>query len=180
MMPADSVTLPARGGQSRAAEPKTVVDQRMPLSRGPLALALLAALWAGLILGVSFLATIAKFQAPSLPLPVALDVGRHTFRWLTTAQRPLAAVALLALGIVKPSRTASAAWLLMLAGLALEAFWLLPALDARVTVMQRGGVPAPSMHHALFVVVESVRAVTLLCLAAAPLLSALRAGRVHS
>lgn len=38
-----------------------------------------ATLWLGLLLGVSFLATPAKFLAPSLTLPVALDVGRHTF-----------------------------------------------------------------------------------------------------
>lgn len=36
---------------------------------------LLAVLWAGLLLGVSFLATPVKFLAPSLSLPVALDVG---------------------------------------------------------------------------------------------------------
>ena len=36
-------------------------------------------LWAGLTLGVAFLATPAKFLAPSLSLTVALDVGRQTF-----------------------------------------------------------------------------------------------------
>lgn len=37
-----------------------------------LSLLLLATLWAGLLLGVSFLATPVKFLAPSLSLPVAL------------------------------------------------------------------------------------------------------------
>ena len=37
-------------------------------------------LWAGLAIGVAFLATPAKFLAPSLSLTVALEVGRHTFR----------------------------------------------------------------------------------------------------
>ncbi len=36
-------------------------------------------IWAGVALGVAFVATPAKFLAPSLSLPVALDVGRHTF-----------------------------------------------------------------------------------------------------
>ena len=40
---------------------------------------ILATFWAGIVIGVSFIATIAKFDAPSLTLPVALDVGRHTF-----------------------------------------------------------------------------------------------------
>jgi hypothetical protein len=39
----------------------------------------IALLWCGLLLGVSFLATPAKFMAPSLSLVVALDVGRQTF-----------------------------------------------------------------------------------------------------
>lgn len=37
-------------------------------------------IWAGLVLGVSFLATPAKFLAPDLDLPTALQVGRETFR----------------------------------------------------------------------------------------------------
>jgi hypothetical protein len=36
-------------------------------------------LWAGMLLGVSFIATPAKFLAPSLPLAQALDVGRSSF-----------------------------------------------------------------------------------------------------
>jgi hypothetical protein len=52
-------------------EPPSLVDR--------LSLRLLL-LWAGLSAGVAFLATPAKFMAPSLSLPVALDVGRHTFR----------------------------------------------------------------------------------------------------
>jgi hypothetical protein len=39
----------------------------------------LALFWLGLLAGVSFLATPVKFMAPSLSLPVALDVGRQTF-----------------------------------------------------------------------------------------------------
>jgi hypothetical protein len=36
-------------------------------------------IWAGLLIGVSFVATPAKFLAPSLALAQALDVGRWTF-----------------------------------------------------------------------------------------------------
>ena len=39
-------------------------------------------IWAGLLLGVSFIATPAKFLAPSLPMAQALDVGRWTFHVL--------------------------------------------------------------------------------------------------
>lgn len=36
-------------------------------------------IWAGLIVGVSFIATPVKFQAPNLTMPVALEVGKATF-----------------------------------------------------------------------------------------------------
>src|SRR5665648_1182454 len=49
------------------------------LSRIDIASLVIAAVWIGMLVGVSFLATPAKFLAPSLTLPVALDVGRHTF-----------------------------------------------------------------------------------------------------
>jgi hypothetical protein len=43
----------------------------------PMLLAALLLLWAGVLLGVSVLAAPAKFAAPRLTLPVALDVGRQ-------------------------------------------------------------------------------------------------------
>ncbi len=51
----------------------------------------LALLWIGLLIGVSFLATPAKFLAASLTLPVALDVGRHTFAIFNRVEWLLAA-----------------------------------------------------------------------------------------
>jgi len=38
--------------------------------------------WAGLSLGGSLIAAPAKFKAPSLDMPTALDVGRAQFAWL--------------------------------------------------------------------------------------------------
>jgi hypothetical protein len=39
-------------------------------------------LYAGILLGISFLATPIKFLVPLLTLPVALDIGRITFHAL--------------------------------------------------------------------------------------------------
>jgi hypothetical protein len=56
-------------------------------------------LWAGLSVGVAFLATPVKFLAPSLTLPAALDVGRHTFSLYNRAELALlVALILLASG----------------------------------------------------------------------------------
>src|SRR5690606_9509596 len=66
-------------------------------ARGDAAVVVLAVaslVWIGALLGVSFLATPVKFLAPSLTLPVALDVGRQTFHWLNRVEIVLAAATL--------------------------------------------------------------------------------------
>lgn len=82
--------------------------------------------WAGVVIGVSFLATPAKFLAPTLTLPVALYVGRHTF------------------GVLRPVEIAWAALTLVLAWLGrsrlkprlragLAALWATLALELRAS-----------------------------------------------
>ncbi|HEX5379070.1 MAG TPA: DUF4149 domain-containing protein [Phenylobacterium sp.] len=124
----------------------------------------LVAVWAGLAVGVGFLATPAKFLAPSLSLPVALDVGRQTFRIYNQVEMGLL-VALLILAALSRERLR---WLLALAAPAavvlIEALWLIPALDARVAVILAGGgarLP-PSQLHAAYIGVEAVKACWLL------------------
>ena len=56
-----------------------------------------AMFWLGLLIGVAFLATPAKFLAPSLSLPVALDVGRQTFYVFNKVEWVMGAVLLLML-----------------------------------------------------------------------------------
>jgi len=129
--------------------------------------AALACCWIGLVLGVSFLATVAKFRAPGLTLPVALEVGRHTFLWLARAEWALAialATSILLSGL-PPLRTA--AFAIITAILLAQAFWLLPALDARVTAIIGGGTPAPSSLHLYFIVCETAKLALLLFIAAA-------------
>jgi hypothetical protein len=119
--------------------------------------------WGGLSIGVAFVATPAKFLAPSLPLGVALDVGRHTFRVYSHAELVLLA-ALLALG---PWSAARRRWYLTLAGPAVialaQAFWLLPELDGRVQAILGGGPPpAPSSLHVIYIVAEALKLLWLL------------------
>ena len=127
----------------------------------------LIAVWAGLAVGVGFLATPAKFLAPSLSLPVALDVGRHTFRIYNQVELALLA-ALLVPAAMSRSRLR---WCLALAPPAvvvlLEAGWLIPALDARVAVILAGGgarLP-PSALHAVYIGLEALKVLWLLGLA---------------
>lgn len=123
-----------------------MADQLEVPSFGVTGLALVM-FWIGLLVGVSFLATPAKFMAPSLALPVALDVGRYTFAIFNRVERILAA-ALLILVFVRPMNAAIATGAAAVAALIVlvEAVWLLPALDQRVGLIIAGH-QAPASQH---------------------------------
>lgn len=128
----------------------------------------LALLWAGIAVGVAFVATPAKFLAPSLSLPVALDVGRQTFRVYNGLEIGLAVLAIgLALGSAARRR-----WLLAFAipvfVVAAQALWMIPALDARVLMIQAGHLPPPSPIHTIYIAAEAVKVLALLAAALAP------------
>lgn len=114
--------------------------------------------WTGLLAGVSFVATPAKFLAPSLPLPIALDVGRVTFHVLATIEWSLLAlfVALLVLSWRSNPACRSVAVLLALVGVALavETFALRPHLDARVAEIIAGNTPAKNSLHTIYIALE--------------------------
>ncbi len=118
----------------------------------------IAAIWIGLIAGVSFLATPVKFMAPSLSLPVALDVGRHTFGAFNKTEW---VVALALLGwlatTVRIAPLALAAAIVATALVALETAWLLPELDHRVGLIIAGQTPPPSRLHRAYIVVECIK-----------------------
>jgi hypothetical protein len=114
----------------------------------------MASLWLGLLLGVSFLAAIAKFSAPSSTLPVALDVGRHTFAIFNKVEIVLAAVMLLVVLATARTRLAAIATLLAALFVAVESAWLLPLLDERAGFVIVGQQPPPASYHEIFVYLQ--------------------------
>jgi hypothetical protein len=126
------------------------------------ALGALIMLWAGVLIGVSFLAAPAKFGAPGLSLPMAMEIGRREFGALNLTE---IALALLALALASNVRPARAIWLgLGLAALivALQWLWLLPMLDARAELIIQGGTPEPAPWHALYIGAEILKLLVLL------------------
>lgn len=136
--------------------------------RGRLVLELVAAmLWIGLLLGVSFLATPAKFLAPSLSLAVALDVGRQTFGVFNKVEWALA-ILLLALVLAGRGTWLSIAGAVVLAVMVVvETIWLLPVLDQRVGLIIAGQQPPESSLHVVYIVLQIVKLAVLCGLAAA-------------
>jgi hypothetical protein len=124
-------------------------------------------LWAGLLLGVAFVATPAKFLAPSLPMAQALDVGRWTFHVLARIEWGIVAVLAVLLALAWRSGTSRLALVAVLlavvvALLAAESFLLRPLLDARVLRIIAGERVAPSQMHNLYIALEAVRLVVIL------------------
>jgi hypothetical protein len=138
----------------------TTLDRRLASLR--CALGALILLWAGVLIGISFLAAPAKFNAPSLSLPVAMDVGRQEFGLLNRVEIGLAIVTLALAAYVRPRRVI---WLpLAVAALvvAVQALWLLPLLDARALSIIQGETPQPAPWHMVYIVLEVTKLLALL------------------
>ena len=130
-------------------------------SHARLAVTLLAWLWAGLVLGVSFVATPVKFLAPSLSLADALAVGRVTFEALKWIEC-VAVVALAAtIWIANRRRRELALFAVIVVILLCQYIWMLPVLDARVQTIIDGQDLPPSSLHWVYTVLEFVKVVVL-------------------
>jgi len=130
------------------------------------AVILISTFWIGTLVGVSFIATPVKFLVPDLTRPVALAVGRLTFRYFSRIEWFLA-ILLLGVELVLPG----AHWHLSLAGgvggiVALQSIWLLPVLDRRVVTIIGGGAVEPSHVHRTYGALEATKLIALVTLIA--------------
>ena len=115
-----------------------------------------------MLAGVSFLATPAKFLAPSLDLPVALEVGSHTFRVFQWVEFAFSLLVLALAAIARRPRTLIAVAVVLFFLVELQMLWLLPALHARTLLIIAGQTPPPSQLHNLYAVIEAAKFLGLL------------------
>ncbi len=118
--------------------------------------------WAGLLVGVSFVATPAKFLAPSVPLANALQVGSATFgvfRWVELALWCICLSLCLRTGV-----SAGLRWLVLTIGgvLLFQYFVLLPVMNTRVVAIVAGQEMEASSHHIIYVALEFLELMLLL------------------
>lgn len=139
--------------------------KRMTPGAGEAFLAFLATAWLGLLLGVSFVATPVKFRAPSLDLPVALDVGRVTFALFSKVELGLCLILVLCMPFLRIGFVGALAVALVVVIVLAQAFWLLPLLDARVGEIIAGATVPATSDHRWYVVGEAVKTAVLLGLA---------------
>lgn len=114
-------------------------------------------LWAGMTIGVTMIATPARFTASTITRPIALDVGRVVFAALNKAE--LAALVILLI-VVRASGAAARLWSIC-AALALiviaQSTWLGPELADRTQMIINGVEPAKSYAHALYSTLELLK-----------------------
>jgi hypothetical protein len=119
-------------------------------------------LWAGVLIGISFLAAPAKFNAPSLTLPVAMEVGRQEFGILNRVEIGFAVLTLALAAYLRPGRLIWLALGIAALVVAVQALWLLPVLDARALSIIQGETPPAAPWHTLYIVLEVSKLLALL------------------
>lgn len=120
-------------------------------------LPVMALLWAGLALGVSFIATPVKFQAPSLTLAVGVDVGRHVFAASHAVQLLLASLAIAAAVLAAGPRSARVLLACAAGAFLVQHLALLPVLDERARILIGGGTPEGPSPHVRYVALEALK-----------------------
>ena len=114
-------------------------------------------LWAGMILGISFLESWVKFKAKLLTKPVGLDVGRTVFSAFHIAQWVLF---LLIMSMMLFTWFSISNWLLIVGiGLILivQTLWLHPQLKHRINMIIAGQIPKLSALHGIYTVLELIK-----------------------
>ena len=129
--------------------------------------------WAGMVLGISFLETPVKFTAPSVTLPIGLDIGRHVFGAFNRVEIGAALVACGLLLWLRPPFAMVLPLLAVGAVVLLQSVWLLPVLDARVSLILAGETPPPAPYHIVYIALELVKLLAL-CFVGASGLSAVK------
>lgn len=133
------------------------------ISIGMLLPSALALVWAGVSLGGALVAAPAKFQAPSLTLPVALEVGRAQFKWIGWCEAALCGLLVLAL-----VWSDSGSWQIMLVPIglfALQRLVIMPPLDARTLKVIAGAEQGKTSLHIFYIIAECSKFLALLAAA---------------
>ena len=126
------------------------------------ALVVIPAVWAGMLIGVAFIATPVKFAAPTLEHAAALDVGRVTFGLFSKIEWAAAAVLAALVMLARFPRWAVWMTAALIFCLAVQGVWLLPALNERVAAVVAGAPLPASHHHTVYAVLEVAKLLLLI------------------
>ena len=123
-------------------------------------------LWLGMVLAISFLEAPLKFRAPGVTVPIGLGIGRLVFRALNGAEIVLAVLVAAAIAV------SGARWPVYLSGaiaavvLVVQLAVVRPPLNRRSDRVLAGESVPRSRAHLVYVVLEVVKVLALITLAA--------------
>ena len=123
---------------------------------------ILCFIWAGMLLGISFLEAPVKFTAPSLTLPIGLDVGRHVFQAFNKVEIVFGTLLTILFIRTKLNIVMSFMFAFVVLLLILECVWLLPVLDERAITIIAGGMPEKDSPHILYILFDAAKVVLLI------------------
>lgn len=132
---------------------------------------ILVLIWAGVSLGGSLIAAPAKFQAPSLSLSTALEVGQAQFRWMGVTEAILCTGMIISLFL---GPTAHWKWMVAPVALfAIQRLAVMPTLDARTLEVIDGAPAGETSLHLIYIVLEGLKFFALIAVASLSLHSML-------
>lgn len=111
-------------------------------------------IWIGLLLGISFMEAPLKFQAPSVTLPIGLEIGRLVFNTLNKMEWVMLLLMTLSLFFSQPKRGSIFLVAVLAMILLYQTVSLLPILDQRAEIIMAGGSPASNNIHFFYVALE--------------------------
>lgn len=117
-------------------------------------------IWLGALIGVSFIATPAKFLIAELELTTAIKVGRVTFKVFHYFEYAMLAAMVLAL-FIKPTTTSFVYWLVIVGIVLLQQLWILPELAKDSNALFARVNNAAGSAHKKYIVIELIKLITL-------------------
>ncbi|MEM7799770.1 MAG: hypothetical protein AAF633_11315 [Chloroflexota bacterium] len=121
-------------------------------------------LWVGFILAISFLEAPLKFQAPSVTVPIGLEIGYLVFHALNGIELGLAAILItISLTTETPRLTRNLLFLIII-WLVVQTILLYGPLDARTLAIINGETVPEAPWHLIYIGMEVVKLGLLLVL----------------
>lgn len=114
-------------------------------------------LWAGILLGISFLEAPLKFQAPGVTLQIGAGIGNLVFHALNKVEIAFLFILLCCYYFANEKNISFFILMLSTLILALQTFWLLPALDVRVEMLRQGMALPDSSLHFYYIAAEAIK-----------------------
>jgi hypothetical protein len=114
-------------------------------------------IWLGMVAAISFVETPLKFTAPGVTVEIGVGIGRIVFAALNKLEWMLFTLWLLSIFISTDCRVSFINLFVIITILSLQTFWLLPALTARIEMLQKGIQLVESPLHTYFIVAEIIK-----------------------